>query len=321
MPDDTKVQPPVVDEEDVNIGEAIDELNTGGEEPESGGEEKSPQGVSAPDQTALAARLDKLEEENIALRQRSDIMNGQMSILRERERTGQQPAQETPQPRRIRIPTKEELALKLSNPDTAVDGMHALLTDLGTQFQEMIDETRSEAGRAFQQRDVSNRLNSALADDQKATLEEYGADLIKDPEFIRDADAEGDKLARRRGHTNYTPGDFNLLATRTYKTWLESGKLDAWNTKRQGTNGGNRLGSNGVKPPSLREVTRSVGRSDFIDNTSGRPGETSSLSELYNGDAREIRIARANMKKMGLTEKEWVASFRASRAEDPSFGN
>lgn len=320
MPDDTNKPATTVEEaDDVNLNEELDALNVGGEETESGGEERSPQGVSTPDQTALVARLDKMEEENIALRQRVDIQNGQISILRGGEKKEEQAP---PQRKRIRIPSREELAQKLSDPNTAVDGMHQLLMDLGNQFQEIVDESRTEAETQFRTRDTSNRLNSALQDDQRSTVEEYGADLIRDPEFIRDADAEGDKLARRRGHTNYTPGDFNLLATRTYKTWLESGKLDDWKTKRDkqsGTRNGAPSAANG-RPPSLREVTRSVGRSDFVDTSNGRGAEASSLADLYDGDPREIRIARANMKRMGLSEKEWVASFRASRTEDPSFG-
>lgn len=316
MPDDIKQAPTNVDpapEEDVNIVEAIDELNAGSEPTEEAAEKGSPPSPT-PEQSALTARLDKIEEENISLRQRIDIQNGQMSILRQQ---GQPPPPEPPQPKRIRIPTKEELAQKLSDPATAVQGMHDLIADLGTQFQEIIDETRTDAERNFRSRDFSTRLNTALSEDQRTTLEEYGQDLIRDPDFIRDADSEGDKLARRRGHTNYTPGDFNLLATRTYKNWLESGKYDDWKSKRaktvNGTNGVNRT-------PSLREVTRSVGRSDFVDTSGGRGTEASSLSDLYGGDAREIRIARANMKRMGMSEKDWIASFKAAKAEDPSFG-
>lgn len=315
MPEDEKINnPPVPDDtEDVNIAEELDTLNAGSE-PEGEGETKSPPTASTPDQSALTARLDKLEEENISLRQRVDVQNGQISILRQGPAAEKPP--EPPQPKRIRIPSREELAQKLSNPDTAVDGMHQLLSDLGTQMQEMVDEARSTAESNFRTRDVSNRLNSALTEDQRSTLEEYGQDLIRDPDFIRDADAEGDKLARRRGHTNYTPGDFNLLATRTYKNWLESGKYDDWKAKRAKTVNG----ATGGRTPSLREVTRSVGRSDFVDTSNGRGAEASSLSDLYNGDAREIRIARANMKRMGLTEKEWINSFKASKSEDPSFG-
>lgn len=316
MPDEIKQAPTNVDpgnEEDVNIVEAIDELNAGGE-PTDGKAESDVPPTPTPDQSALTARLDKIEEENISLRQRIDIQNGQMSILRQQ---GEKQPEPPPQPKRIRIPTREELAQKLSNPETAVQGMHELLSDLGTQMQELVDDARNTAESNFRTRDFSNRLNSALAEDQRTTLEEYGQELIKDPDFIRDADTEGDKLARRRGHTNYNPGDFNLLATRTYKNWLESGKLDDWKSKRA-PNNSNR--SNG-KVPSLREVTRSVGRSDYIDNSSGRGTETSSLSDLYGGDAREIRIARANMKRMGMTEKEWIASFKAAKSEDPSFGN
>lgn len=296
--------------DDINVVEELDALNTSSEPVEEGKGEVPPT-PSIPDQSALTARLDKLEEENISLRQRVDIQNGQISILRQ---PGDTKPPEPPQPKRIKIPTREELAQKLSNPETAVDGMHQLLSDLGTQFQELIDDARNNSEQQFKTRDVSTRLQSALADDQRTTIEEYGQDLIKDQDFIRDADAEGDKLARRRGHTNYNPGDFNLLATRTYKNWLESGKYDEWKMKRNKTvNGNNRT-------PSLREVTRSVGRSDFVDTSNGRGTEASSLSELYGGDAREIRIARANMKRMGLTEKEWVASFKASKTEDPSFG-
>lgn len=319
MPDDvTKKLDSTGEEEDVNLAEELDSLNAGTEEPPSEGATTPP--PSTPDQSALTARLDKLEEENISLRQRADVLNGQVSILRERGPTPQQ-AQEPPQPKRIRIPSREELQQKLSNPETAVDGMHQLLTDLGNQFQEMVDEARTDAAQNFRTRDLTTRVQSALAEDQRSTVDEFGSDLIRDPEFIRDADAEGDKLARRRGHTNYTPGDFNLLATRTYKVWSDSGKLADWTARRSKANGnGNPVTRNAARPPSLREVTRSVGQSDFVDTSGGRSGETSSLSELYNGDAREIRIARANMKRMGLTEKEWVASFRASKSEDPSFG-
>lgn len=310
-----KVDTPPVEEDDVNINvaEELDALNAGGEPTEGKGESDVPP-TPTPDQSALTARLDKIEEENISLRQRIDIQNGQMSILRQQ---GDKAPPEPPQPKRIRIPTKEELAAKLSDPATAVQGMHDLLSDIGAQMQEMVDDARNTAESNFRTRDASSRLNTALTEDQRSTFEEYGQDLIRDPDFIRDADSEGDKLARKRGHSNYTPGDFNLLATRTYKNWLESGKYDDWKSKRAKTVNG----ANGVRTPSLREVTRSVTRSDFVDTSNGRGTETSSLSDLYNGDAREIRIARANMKKMGLSEKEWIASFKASRAEDPSFGN
>lgn len=306
-------------EEDVNIAEELDALNTSSE-PTEGSEESVPPAPTTPDQSALSARLEKLEEDNISLRQRVDIQNGQISILRQPGADTKVP--EPPQPKRIRIPSREELAQKLSDPNTAVQGMHELLTDLGSQMQEMVDEARTSAESNFRTRDFTNRLNSALAEDQRTTIEEYGQDLIRDPDFIRDADSEGDKLARRRGHTNYNPGDFNLLATRTYKNWLESGKLDQWKNKRepQGSRQGLTNGTINGRVPSLREVTRSVGRSDFIDSSGGRGAEASSLSDLYSGDAREIRIARANMKKMGLSEKEWIASYKASKAEDPGFG-
>jgi len=319
MPDNNDTTKPAVtgEEEDVNLNEELDALNAGSEETASSeGSEPTP-AISTPDQSALTARLDKLEEENISLRQRVDIQNGQISILKG---PAQKDEPAPPERKRIRIPSREELAQKLSNPDTAVEGMHQLLSDLGNQMQEMVDESRVEAEQGFRSRDANNRLTTALQDDQRTTIDEYGQDLIRDPEFIRDADTEGDKLARRRGHTNYTPGDFNLLATRTYKNWLESGKLDDWKAKRGNKTGVANGSTANARPPSLREVTRSVGRSDFVDTSNGRGTEASSLSELYDGDPREIRIARANMKRMGLTEKEWVASFRASRSEDPSFG-
>jgi hypothetical protein len=304
------------DDEDVNVAEALDELNVSSEDATKETGEEAPKTPAV--DSALTARLDKIEEENISLRQRVDIQNGQMSILR--QQSPDQKPTEPPPLKRIKIPSREELAAKLSDPNTAVQGMHELLSDLGTQFQDIIDETRDNAERNFRTRDFSTRLNTALSEDQRTTVEEYGQDLIRDPDFIRDADAEGDKLGRRRGHTNYTPGDFNLLATRTYKNWLESGKLDDWKTKRAKTeNGRDRQPTNG-RTPSLREVTRSVGRSDFVDTSNGRGAEASSLADLYNGDAREIRIARANMKKMGLSEKEWITSFKASKSEDPSFG-
>ena len=188
MPDDIKQAPTNVDpapDEDVNIVEAIDELNAGSEPTEGKGESDVPP-TPTPDQSALTARLDKLEEENISLRQRVDIQNGQISILR--TAPGQGKEEPPPAPKRIRIPTREELAQKLTNPDTAVQGMHDLLTDLGTQFQEIIDETRTDAERNFRTRDASSRINTAIAEDQRTTIEEYGQDLIRDPDFIRDAD-------------------------------------------------------------------------------------------------------------------------------------
>lgn len=313
----TNEDPGTDDDANINLVEELDSLNAGGEPTEGEGEASPP--TPTPDQSALTARLDKLEEENISLRQRVDVQNGQISILRQSPQSQDKPP-EPPQPKRIRIPTREELAAKLSNPDTAVQGMHELLSDLGNQMQELVDDARTTAESNFRTRDVSNRLNSALSEDQRTTIEEYGQDLIRDPDFIRDADAEGDKLARRRGHTNYNPGDFNLLATRTYKNWLESGKLDEWKGRRNPSSNRVNDRTNG-KIPSLREVTRSVGRSDFVDTSNGRGAEASSLADLYGGDAREIRIARANMKRMGMSEKEWIASFKAAKAEDPSFGN
>lgn len=270
---------------------------------------------------AAQARVDKVEEDNITLRTQLEFLRGQVATLTAQGgvRGSDTKPPEAPKPKRVELPSEEEIRNAISSEDGAknLDNLTKMFVSLAKQMNEALDDVRNNTTKNFATRDNDAHFKAALTTDYNKAAGKWSADLLQDPEFVQDGNALSAELEKARGSGDYVAGDFYNLSMQVVEQWRENGKLDAWKAKR---NGGNRNGSG--KAPSLREVRANFKSSDVIENGNGaRSGDGgTTLASLY-PNPRELRIVKMNMRRNGVSEKEWIANVMAARKEDSSFGN
>jgi hypothetical protein len=267
--------------------------------------------------SADRTRLDKMEERAIASEQQAKYFQGQATILQEQIRSGQRKDEPLPKEEPVfQIDSKEALAKRLeADPAGTLIEMFAGLAD---KINGKITKTKEETAGELRQRDASAQYNKAYQDDMNEAITEFGKDLLESPDFIKDGDVELARIIRLRGGKTYLPGDFFTASSRVHAKWQREGKLEG---RSNGNNGNGDKGRDEGQRPSLREITRRPRMSDDTgSNGDGqRRGGGKTLHDLGLSPLEE-RIARQNMKGLGVSESDWVKSHLASEREDASFG-
>ena len=295
------------------LADDLDETTEGEEKPEGStkGDETVP--------THIQARIDKAEERAIAAEQTNKFLQGKMSGIESQlanlGKKEEPPAKVEAKPIFV-LPTKEKIQGLLEKSDTAADTILGLFNDFGKGIEERLVEISTNNETQFKSRDARARFEAAYKADGQSVLEEIGKDLAYNEEFSGECDKEVARLIGLRGGNSYMPGDLSAAAMKVYGRWMKEGKVPTTeNGKESQTQNGN--GS----PPKLRDVIRRVsGDTNRLGNGNGdRSGAPKSLQDL-GMDAREERVARLTMKRLGVTEAEFVKNTIAARQEDGNFG-
>lgn len=266
----------------------------------------------------LQARLDKMEDERAIDRQTVEFLKGQNSILESQLRGGDKKEEVKDEPL-LKVPSKEALQKALTDPDTAVDSLVGMFEEFGKNILERINKVDESGRTEHQKRDQHARWQSAMAQDRQEAIDEFGEDTLNNKEFIAEADKEMERVIARRGGRSLAdvqPGDFSAVAARVHSRWLRAGKLDA-NANNSSRNGNNDSDTRDSRRPTLREISREVS-SDRLGGNGGGPrgsGGKKTMADLYPND-RDLRIADAARKRMGVSEEAWVRSRQAILAEE-----
>lgn len=206
--------------------------------------------------------------------------------------------------------------------DMETDAPRALTGYLRGLVQHELGNIRGDLTKAVDGRVGLNErrrsLNDAYQRDVQSVMSRYG-ELVKDKNFIKDADSAILELVQARGGrdiNDYQPGDLISAASRVYGDWALSGKV------KPGS-----VGSSSTQP-SLQEVRqRPLSDNGFGEGRNGngaalgRPPK--SIDELFSSP-RDRQIAKGIFKQFheaepNLTEDKWVASYLRAKEEDADF--
>ena len=301
------------------LDDPINEMINEGDHDEPGGDKKDEGGDKKDDvaiSPALQARLDKMEEERAIDRQTVEFLKGQNSILENQLRGGDKKGEVKDEPL-LKLPDKATLQKALSDPDTAVDALTGMFEDFGKNILARIDKVDEQGRTEHARRDQHARWQASMAQDRQEAIAEYGEDVLNDPEFIKEADAEMARtISRHGGKTlqDVQPGDFMAVASLVYARRLKAGKIGE---NKNGNNGDTRSD----RRPTLREIHREIDSSDRLGNGGPRGGGGSArtMQDLYPNE-KDFRIADAARKRMGVSPEAWVRSRLAIQAEEEQGG-
>jgi hypothetical protein len=280
------------------------------ETPEDGKSDSTKGDETVP--THIQARIDKAEERAIAAEQTNKFLQGKMSgIEQQLNRLGQPKTEEKIEEKKpiFVLPTKEKIQGLLEKSDTAADTILGLFKDFGTGIEERLGEISQNNESQFKSRDAKARFEAAYRADGQSVLDEIGKDLAYNEEFSADCDKEVARLIQLRGGNSYMPGDLSAAAMKIHARWQKEGKVP----DNQNQNGNN-------SRPKLRDVIRRVdGDTNRLGNGNNKNGAPKSLQDL-GLDSREERVARLTMKRLGVSEAEFVKNTILAKQEDGDFG-